>query len=233
MYPDFISSSDMANATTKQYNNFAKDFSKIATKQNIVNIKAIYEQFNFSLKNKKLIDLGCGDGENLVHYQTKGAEVYGIDASKELVKIAKSKLPVADIRVEFFEKLSFKRNYFDVVVSKYAMQHSSKIEPIYKEVVRVLKKDGIFIFLVTHPVRQIFEKQQKSKDYFKQVMVESLILDGQLTVKELSHTFSEYLSEYFFKHFEIISFIEKVDPSAEKIDGHTYPGFMIIKAKKK
>lgn len=233
MYPDFINTSDMANATTKQYNNFAKDFSKIAAKQDIANINAIYDQFNFSLKNKKLIDLGCGDGENLVHYQTKGAEVYGVDASKELIKIAKIKLPAADIRVEFFEKLSFKRNYFDVAVSKYAMQHSHKIEPIYKEVVRVLKKDGIFIFLVTHPIRQMFEKQGIIKDYFKQVMVESLILNGQLTVKEPSHTFGEYLSEYFFKHFEIISFTEMLDPSADKIDGNIYPGFMVIKAKKK
>ncbi len=223
----------MANKTTKQYDNFADDFSKIATKQNIVNIKAVYDQLNFPIKNKALLDLGCGDGENLLYYNKKGAKVFGIDASKELIKIAKSKLPKADIRVGFFEKLPFKQNYFDVVVSKYALQHNSKIEPIYKETVRVLKKNGIFIFLVTHPFRQLLEKQKKSKDYFKQVMVESLILDGQLVVREPSHILKEYLSDYFFSNFEMISFVEQFDPAAEKIGNYKYPGFMIIKARKK
>jgi hypothetical protein len=35
------------------------------------------------------------------------------------------------------------------------------------------------------------------------------------------------------ENFEIISIVEKHDPAAEKIGNDIYPGFMIIKARKK
>ena len=99
--------------------------------------------------------------------------------------------------------------------------------------VRIIKKKGLFIFLVTHPLRQFIEKKKKNKDYFKKEVVNSIILDATLTVKEPSHTLSEYFSDFFLENFEIISIVEKHDPAAEKIGNDIYPGFMIIKARKK
>ncbi len=62
---------------------------------------------------------------------------------------------------------------------------------------------------------------------------DSVILNGTITVQEPTHTMNEYLSEYFLSYFTVEKFIELEDPTAEKVEGRKYPGFFIIKARKK
>lgn len=223
----------MIKKISKQYDEFADEFSKRARSQNVVNIDEMHGQINFPIKGKKILDMGCGDGEDLIFYKSKGAIVYGLDASKELINLAKQRLPNVNLEICSFENTPYKNIFFDIVASKYAFQHSYEMEPIYKEVVRILKKKGLFIFLVTHPIRQFIEKKKKNKNYFEKEVVSSIILDATLTVKEPSHTFGEYFSNFFLEKFEVISIVEKHDPAAEKIGNDIYPGFMIIKAKKR
>lgn len=64
-------------------------------------------------------------------------------------------------------------------------------------------------------------------------MVESVFFDGQVIVKEPSHTFNEYLSPTFFKYFILESYEEGYDSGAEKVDGDIYPSYFIIKARLK
>jgi len=218
---------------SKQYNGISEEFSNTHRYENRVNIKSFHEELEYNFKNKKVLDLGCGDGSDLQILKNKGAKIFGLDSSKEMVKLAKKKLNSNNIKTGLFEKIPFEEKYFDFVISKYAMQTSRKIEPIYKETAKVLKSKGYFIFLVVHPFRQFIEKKKIRKNYFKQEIVKSIIFRSKLLVKEPTHTLNEYLSPYFLKHFEIISFIEKYDPAAEKINGDKYPGFMIIKARKK
>lgn len=217
----------------KQYDKLAKIFSKEQNTNNQVNRLCTYKLIDFSLKNKKILDAGCGDGTDLAYLNKKGGNVYGIDISKEILKIAQEKCPTAILKKCDFSKMPFKNNFFDFVYSKYAFQHEYKIEPIIKEINRILRKDGIIIFLVTHPIRQFIEKKKAGKDYFKQEVVHSLILDNTIIVDEPSHTFSDYFSKFFFNHFEVLDFIEKFDPAAEQINKDVYPGFMVIKARKK
>jgi hypothetical protein len=44
---------------------------------------------------------------------------------------------------------------------------------------------------------------------------------------------NEYLSPCFLKHFELVSFLEEMDPTAEKVSGDNYPGYFVILAKAK
>ncbi len=89
------------------------------------------------------------------------------------------------------------------------------------------------MYLVVHPFRQFFEKKDKQADYFEQEIVDSHILGNSVTVKEPTHTMSEYLNNFLFKNFDVQSYDERWDPSAEFIDGKKYPGFLILKAKKR
>lgn len=224
----------MVNKHLKQYNNFAEKFSSISRKEDKVNRKAFYSQINFPLKNKKILDLGCGDGADLIYYKKLGAKVYGLDVSEEMINLAQSKIPQADLKVGLFEKIPYDNNFFDVVVSEYALQTSKKIELIYKEVERILKSGGIFLFLVVHPLRQFIEKKRKGKNYFKQEIINSVLFGGKIIVREPSHTILEYFSDFFLKHFDLLSYDEKSDPNnAEKINNDIYPAFMIIKARKR
>jgi ubiquinone/menaquinone biosynthesis C-methylase UbiE len=120
-----------------------------------------------------------------------------------------------------------------VVVSKWAIQTSPEIEPIYKEVARVLKPNGAFLFLACHPLRQFLEKKKHPKDYFKKEMVESILFGGKVVVQEPSHTMNEYLSPFFFEHFRLQGYFEGFDDAIEMVDGDTYPGFSIFRASRK
>ncbi|HNU81236.1 MAG TPA: class I SAM-dependent methyltransferase [Candidatus Paceibacterota bacterium] len=183
-------------------------------------------------KKGKLLDLGCGYGEDLVHFQKEDFEVYGIDVSKEMVKEAEKKSQGAKVSVSSFEKLPYDEETFDIIFSRYALQHSDKITPIFKEVSRVLKKGGEFVFLVTHPIRHYFEK--KTKDYWKQEICSSLILGGKVRVEEPSHKLNEYINKEILSKFDLIDFIEEFDPAAEKIkDAGKYPSILILKFKKR
>jgi hypothetical protein len=109
---------------------------------------------------------------------------------------------------------------------------SENLEPIFNEVHRVLKSKGVFVLLVTHPIRQFYEKKKQDKDYFKKELVDSLCFDGALTFKEPSHTLMEYFSTFVLKNFTLEAYDERFDPAAEKIVD-TYPGFVIFKWIKK
>jgi|ERR1035437_985610 ubiquinone/menaquinone biosynthesis C-methylase UbiE len=221
---------------SKQYNNFAKQFSDthdIGERSNNYNRLYFYSFIDFVFPGTKLLDLACGDGLDLLHYKELGAEVHGLDSSEELLLIAKKRLPEADIRLGVFESIPFEDGYFDVIVSKYAIMTSFDMQPVFKEIHRVLKTGGTMMYLVTHPFRQYFEKKDQKADYFKQEIVDSNILNETIIIKEPSHTMNEYLSDFLFKNFNIELYNEQWDPSAEQIDSKKYPGFLIIKAKKK
>lgn len=221
---------------SKQYNKFAQKFSDIhdqGENSNRDNRKIFYEHIDFIKPGMKLLDLACGDGLDLVYYQSFGAEIFGLDASEEMIAIAKKRLPDADIKVGLFENIPFEDNYFDIVLSKYSIQTSKDLHPVFVEICRVLKRGRILMYLVTHPLRQFIEKRDIATDYFKQEVIDLRILNNSISVKEPSHTLNEYLDDYFLKNFDIQLYKEYWDAAAEQIDGKKYPGYFIIKAFKR
>ena len=133
------------------------------------------------------------------YYKKLGANIYGLDTSEELLKIAEKKLSEVKLKVGLFENIPFEDNYFDAVLSKYAIMTSANMEPVFKEIHRVLKPGGMMMYLVTHPFRQFFEKKEGKTDYFEQKIVDSHILGNTITVKEPTHTMTEFLNDFLFK----------------------------------
>lgn len=222
----------------KQYNNFAQDFSQnqnISEHSNNQNRADFYKYFNSipSDTNTNLLDLCCGDGYDADQFFMKGFNVRGIDASEELIKIAKNKYPHISFDLGFAESLPYDNESFDIVSSKYALMTSQDMKLSFNEVHRVLKQEGFFIYLVTHPIRQYFEKRNINSNYFEQEIVESNILNNTVTLHEPTHTFNEYFNADFFSKFEMIDFKESFDPAAEQVDGRIYPGYFIVVCKKK
>ena len=99
------------------------------------------------LKNKssiKVLDMGCGWGNNLKFLKDQGFSGTGIDISKTAIQNCISL--GYDAKVCDFGKLTFHNNSFDVVFDRQAIQHNSikNIKKTIQEVERVLKKDGSF-----------------------------------------------------------------------------------------
>lgn len=199
------------------------------------NISEFHKFFPADLSGKSLLDIGCGTGYDLSIFQGKGAQVYGVDINPEAVRIAQHKLhlPSSALQCTSADKLYLPDESLDYVASNYVLQSISDLSPVFREVHRVMKTGGEFIFLVTHPMRQYFEKKNPRTNYFNQEIVDSVILNHTVVVKEPTHTVNDYLSDYVLTNFHIAQFIELHDPTAEQVEGRYYPGFFIVRAVKK
>ncbi|MGV8162356.1 MAG: class I SAM-dependent methyltransferase [Candidatus Nanoarchaeia archaeon] len=223
----------MIEDLASQYDEFSAKFIAGTNIYNDLSRKLYYEMLNINFRNKKLLDVGCGDGYDLVRFQKLGAKVYGIDASKELVKIAKEHLPKEHIQLGLMEKLPYANEFFDAVISKYVLQTSTNVPLVLKEMDRVLKVGGTLAYLAVHPLRQFLEKKKHPKSYFTQEIVESIFANGTVTAREPTHSFNEYFNPEFLRKYKITHFKEEEDfPSSEKVDGDTYPCFFVLKAEK-
>src|SRR5579871_289582 len=104
----------------KQYNALASTYTAAVVDNNKESISAYFSYFDISLKGKCVLDLGCGSGYDLVEFKHRGASIFGIDASEEMVDIAQLHNPEGIIKLGHFDKIPFADNSFDLVVSKWA-----------------------------------------------------------------------------------------------------------------
>lgn len=95
-------------------------------------------------KHGKILDVGSGPGQFGKHMIENGFEVIGIDFSKEMVAIAKKKVPTADFRHMDMRQLDFPDNSFDGIFSAYSLIHipSEEVLTTLKGFHRVLKTNG-------------------------------------------------------------------------------------------
>jgi len=115
-----------------------------------------------NLKNKKVLMLGCGTGEESNLLETFGAslnQLTGIDLSSKSIEIAKRSYPDIEFVVGDMNELPFENESFDFVYSSLAIHYTATPEKTYKEVYRILKKEGLFLFSVGHPLRWSSEEQ--------------------------------------------------------------------------
>jgi ubiquinone/menaquinone biosynthesis C-methylase UbiE len=126
-----------------------------------------------NVRGKKVLDLGCGPGIYAGILIKKGASVKGIDNSETLIKIAKKEAPEAEFTLGSAEKLPFKNSEFDIVLAALVLGHLDDWNKALKEVRRVLKKGGTFVFSNYNPViestvkeKWLFRKFRVIKNYF-------------------------------------------------------------------
>lgn len=110
----------------------------------------------------KVLDLSCGTGELLKSLLGK-AELYGVDISEGMLKIAAQKLgqKVKLLKADVHE-LPFEDNFFDYVITTEAFHHYYGQPSALKEMVRVTKKTGKVIIVDINfflkPVHWLFQK---------------------------------------------------------------------------
>jgi len=92
-----------------------------------------------------VLDLGSGTGNLTIEAEKLGANVKGIDFSKEGIKIHKKKNISADVlHFDITHKLPFSDDYFDVVISNnvlYTIAKSSR-SGVMNELYRIMKPNG-------------------------------------------------------------------------------------------
>jgi len=133
-----------------EYSKIAKRYDKNPIRHNQPKEKRIGE----ILRNRKgiinILDLACGTGNFLKAQQGyfKNPRLYwhGCDLSEEMFNIAKRKVKNVDLKKADAAKLPYPANYFDMISCNWAFQHFADKTKSIKEIYRILKPNGIFIF---------------------------------------------------------------------------------------
>jgi SAM-dependent methyltransferase len=89
-----------------------------------------------------LLDVGCGSGLFCQLAAQQGFQVWGFDATSELIQIARHKTPTGDFQIGDMEDLPYADQSFDLVTGFNAFQYAAYPVQALKEVYRVLKADG-------------------------------------------------------------------------------------------
>ena len=103
------------------------------------------------LKKLKILDIGCGGGLLSEPIRKLGAEMTGIDASKNNIEAAKLHSKKMDLEIKYIhcspENLNF-RNEFDVILNMEVVEHVSDVNLFIQNCSKLIKKNGI-MFVAT------------------------------------------------------------------------------------
>ena len=103
-------------------------------------------------RGKRVLEVGCGAGIDLVRFARAGAIVTGVDLSRSAIELARKNFDQqglqADLREADGEQLPFSNDAFDLVFAHGVVQYTADAQRLVEECRRVLKPGGEAIFQV-------------------------------------------------------------------------------------
>ncbi|MEY4636123.1 MAG: 3-demethylubiquinone-9 3-methyltransferase [Acidobacteriota bacterium] len=110
-----------------------------------------------SYTGKRLLEVGCGIGTDLVRFAAGGARVTGIDLAQTAIDLARNNfalhgLDAEELRVANGEALPYPDQSFDVVYGHGVVQYTADAAQLIRECHRVLTPGGTGIFMVYNRV---------------------------------------------------------------------------------
>jgi ubiquinone/menaquinone biosynthesis C-methylase UbiE len=100
----------------------------------------------------QVLEIGFGTGLNIPCYPSAVGELVAVDSELMMAgrvrdRIVKSPFPVNQKRLDASEKLPLEDRWFDTVVTTFTLCSIANVGAALKEIRRVLKPDGIYLFL--------------------------------------------------------------------------------------
>ena len=186
---------------------------------NIVEKSALFS-LSPDLVGKRVLDLGCGYGENCVQFLRMGAKsVVGIDISERMLAVAREETSGVEYIHADMSDLSGLTGRFDVVFSSFAVHYIENFERLCVQVAGLLNNKGYFVFSQEHPLTTAYmggERWTKDENgnrihynlshYTQTGLRETTwIIDG---VQKFHRTFSDILNALVCGGFAIEKVIE-------------------------
>jgi SAM-dependent methyltransferase len=107
-------------------------------------------------RGKRVLEVGCGAGTDLVRFARGGAIVTGVDLSASAIALARQNFAQqkleADLREADGERLPFPDSSFDLVYAHGVVQYTADDQRLVEECKRVLKPGELAIFQVYNRV---------------------------------------------------------------------------------
>jgi SAM-dependent methyltransferase len=106
----------------------------------------VYQFIKKNIKNELVIlDSPCGTGRLTNFLKRKGIRVIGLDYSPAMLERSRNTGDIQLIRGDMFE-MPMKTNSLDCIVSLRFLFHYRNIKPMFYQIKRILKEEGILIF---------------------------------------------------------------------------------------
>ena len=218
---------------------------------NLFEIPALFSMMP-DLKDKTILDLGCGFGEHCKRFVESGAKkVVGIDISEKMLEIAKQEN--ADSKITYInmpmENISQLKEKFDVVISSLAFHYVEDFAGVVKNIFDLLNEDGIFLFSQENPLCTCFSggnrwtKDENGNKLY--INLSNYGIEGEResswfvdNVKKYHRTFSSIINTLIETGFTIEKMIEPL-PTEDLLkkypdykDLFHKPDFLLVKVRK-
>lgn len=218
---------------------------------NLFEIPALFSMMP-NLKDKTILDLGCGFGEHCKGFVESGAKkVIGIDISEKMLEIAKqenadSKITYINMPMENIFELTEK---FDIVISSLAFHYVEDFAGVVKNVFNLLNENGTFIFSQENPLctchsgGQRWTKDENGNKLYLNLSNYGIEGERESTwfvdnVKKYHRTFSSIINTLIETGFKIEKLIEPL-PTEDLLkkypdykDLFHKPDFLLVKCTK-
>ena len=139
--------------------------SRLKSKREKLDSKDAFLIKRFSSTNLNVLDLGCGKGYLSYEFAKRGNNVLAIDGSESMLNYAKTKNSHPNIKYILSNLQDLRINQkFNLVFAINSLVHIKILEPILKNIRKLLKKNGKFILCFPHPLQDIKEIEDYSKE---------------------------------------------------------------------
>lgn len=141
----------------------------------------------------RLLDLGCGWGNNLKFFLDEGVDAWGVDGSETAVKHCKGL--TANVKVGLLTDLPFSDEEFGVIVDRNSIHNNTldDIQKCYSEAYRVLKSGGqIYSAIMKQtsvPQKHHAKYLKTPSDFLSEESLRNLLVDfSEIEIDESVHT---------------------------------------------
>ena len=218
---------------------------------NLFEIPALFSMMP-DLKDKTILDLGCGFGEHCKRFVESGAKkVIGIDISEKMLEIAKEEN--SDSKITYInmpmENISHLNEKFDIVVSSLAFHYVEDFSGVVKNIYDMLNENGAFLFSQENPLCTCFSggnrwtKDENGNKLY--INLSNYGIEGERestwfvdNVKKYHRTFSTIVNTLIETGFTIEKIIEPLPTEdllkkyPEYKDLFHKPDFLLVKVRK-
>jgi ubiquinone biosynthesis O-methyltransferase len=153
--------------------------------------------------NEVILDVGCGNGRDLIQLATKGCKCVGIDLSSKMIEEARKELlknNIEGVKLEIGDatNLRFSNQIFDKVFASEVLEHIPDYNKAISEMARVLKPSGCLV--ITTPNRRSLY------GFDRYVISEKILKRKSRHPYDAWKTFNELASALNNNGFKIVSF---------------------------
>ncbi|MBS0350081.1 MAG: class I SAM-dependent methyltransferase [Proteobacteria bacterium] len=216
--------------TTDPIGNYGDASKSYAEQVDVKPIHVFYERPNtwallpHSLNGLNILDLGCGSGWYAEQLLKAGAVVTAIDVNHQMVELTRKRVQnhAQVIQANLEEPLEFLASEsFDVILAPLVIHYVKDWFALMKELARLLKKNGLFIFS-THQPHQTYHIF-KLENYFHPQIIQDYWPSLKATVQYYHHTLHDLTESLYQAGFLIERMIEPLPEEGMKQDTKMYP----------